>query len=364
MAKLNVHKSEPLNAEPPLPALSEAFLTPVERFYIRTHGEIPRLDGARHRLRVEGLVSEPLDLSMAELRTQFPRRVVTATLQCAGNRRAELSEVAPVSGTQWDAGAIGTAEWAGVALSDVLRAAGVWETTSKELHVAFEAADQVSEEGSQFTYGGSIPLTKALSDEVLLADEMNAAPLAPEHGFPLRVVVPGYIGARSLKWLTLVRLQDRPSDNPFQQKEYKLYPPEMSEDGIDPDAGTILYEFPLNAVICAPTEGAVLRAGLVALRGYAVASGRPIERVEVSTDAGRSWTRAEMEAGRGERWAWTLWTAHVELLAGAHELIVRAWDGAAQTQPERAEHVWNPKGYVGSAWHRVRVRVDDNPLTR
>jgi sulfite oxidase len=363
MAKLIVHKSEPLNAEPPLPALAATFITPVGHFYVRTHGEIPRLDAAEHRLRVEGLVSEPLDLSMSELRARFPRRVVTATLQCAGNRRAELSEVAPVSGTKWGAGAIGTAEWAGVALGDVLRAAGVWENTSEELHVAFEAADKVSQEGRQFTYGASIPLTKALSAEVLLADEMNAAPLAPEHGFPLRVVVPGYIGARSPKWLTAIRVQDRPSNNLFQQKEYKLYPPGVSLDGVDPDAGTILYEFPLNAVICSPTESAALRPGPVALRGYAVASGRPIERIEVSTDAGRSWTRAAIEAGQGERWAWVLWAARVELPAGAHELIVRAWDGAAQTQPERAEHVWNPKGYVASAWHRVRVRVDENRLT-
>ena len=103
--------------------------------------------------------------------------------------------------------------------------------------------------------------------------------------------------------------------------------------------------------------------GPVALRGYAIASARPVERVEVSTDSGRSWARAEIEAGQGERWAWVLWTACLDLAPGTQELIVRAWDGAAQTQPERAEHVWNPKGYVGSAWHRVRVRVGENPPT-
>ena len=364
MAKLIVHKGEPLNAEAPLAALAESFVTSARYFYVRTHGEIPRLDAAEHRLRVEGLVSEPLDLSMAELRSRFPRRVVTATLQCAGNRRAELNEVAPVSGTRWNAGAIGTAEWAGVALGEVLRAAGVWEDTAEELHVAFEAADQVSKEGRQFTYGASIPLTKALSAEVLLADEMNAAPLAPEHGFPLRVVVPGYIGARSPKWLTAIRVQDRPSENYYQQTEYKLYPPDMRAEHIDPDAGMMLYEFPLSAAICVPSEGATLPAGRVALRGYAIASGRPVERIEVSADAGQSWTRAQIEARRGETWAWVLWTAHLHLPPGPHELIARAWDGAAQTQPERAEHVWNPKGYVASAWHRIRVRADENPPTR
>lgn len=357
MTELIVHKSDPLNAETPLALLGEAFITPVGRFYIRTHGEIPRLDAARHRLRVEGLVFRPLDLSIDELRSRFPRRVVTATLQCAGNRRAELNEVAPVSGTQWGAGAIGTAEWAGVALGDVLRAAGSCDDTTAELHVAFEAADTISKDGRPFTYGVSIPLAKALSSEVLLAHEMNGAPLAPEHGFPLRAVVPGYIGARSPKWLTAIRVQDRPSDNHFQQTEYKLYPSSMNPDSIDPHAGTILYEFPLVAVICAPAAGAVVPVGPVVLRGYAIASGRPIERIEVSADSGWSWTGAEIENGHGERWAWVLWRARVDVPSGARELIVRAWDGAAQTQPERAEHVWNPKGYVTSAWHRVRVRV-------
>ncbi|HJS84977.1 MAG TPA: molybdopterin-dependent oxidoreductase [Acetobacteraceae bacterium] len=363
MTELIVHKSEPLNAETPLASLAEAFITPARLFYIRTHGDIPRLDAAQHRLRVEGLVSEPLDLSMEELRSRFPRRVVTATLQCAGNRRAELSEIAPVSGTQWGPGAIGTADWAGVALADVLRAAGIWDDTAAELHVAFEAADMVSKEGRQFTFGTSIPLAKALSSEVLLADEMNGAPLAPEHGLPLRAVVPGYIGARSPKWLTAIRVQDKPSANYFQQMDYKLYPSWMSPEGIDPQAGATLCEFPLNAVICSPADGAIVPAGPVMLRGYAVASGRPIERVEISTDSGRHWARAETEARHGERWTWVLWTARIDLPPGDYELIVRAWDGAAQTQPERAEHVWNPKGYVAGAWHRLRVRVGEGPLT-
>ncbi len=356
---LIVHKPDPLNAEPPLDRLCAGFITPVERFYIRTHGAIPRLDAATHRLRVDGLVSEPLDLSMQELRARFPRRVVTATLQCAGNRRAELASVSPLGGTPWNAGAIGNAAWAGVALADVLRAAGVGLEDARALHVAFECVDPVEKEGRRFTYGASIPLPKALSAEVLLVDEMNGAPLAPEHGFPLRVVVPGYIGARSAKWLVGIRVQDHPSDNHFQQVEYKLYPAGMPADHLDPDSGATLYEFPLNAAICEPAQDAVLPPGPVAVRGYAIAAARMVERVETSTDGGKTWTTAEVEAHGGDPWSWTPWSAQVHLPPGEHEIIARAWDGAAQTQPERAENVWNPKGYVNSAWHRVRVRACD-----
>lgn len=344
-SELIVHKADPLNAEPPLDRLRAAFITPIERFYIRTHGEIPELDGTAHRLRVEGLVSAPLELSMDELRTRFPRRAVTATLQCAGNRRAELNEVAPVSGTKWDAGAIGTAEWAGVALADVLRAAGLWEEETRDLHVAFACADEVRKEGRRFTFGASIPLAKALGPEVLLADEMNGRPLAPEHGFPLRVVVPGYVGVRSAKWLVGVRVQDQPSDNFYQQTEYRL-------------EGATLYEFPLNAAICEPAHDAALPHGPTVVRGYAVAAARAVERVEISADGGQTWTHAETETRGTEPWAWTLWTARLDLPPGEHELAVRAWDEAAQTQPKHLTEVWNPKGYVDSAWHRIRVRVD------
>ena len=347
-----VHSEHPLNAEPRLPMLRAAFVTPQRHFYIRCHGEIPHLEESRHRLRVDGLVGTPLDLSMAELRAGFAHRSLAAVLQCAGNRRADLQQVAPTTGDPWQPGAIGHASWTGVPLAEVLRAAGVAEQAG--LHVAFTACDAMAVAG-QPIYQVSIPLEKALAGEVLLAWAMNAEPLTPQHGFPLRVVVPGHAGVRSAKWLAAVTVRDRPADSPVQQHDYKLLPPHVSEGSVDWATGMTIEEMPLNAAICEPAAGACLPAGRHAVRGYAVVSGRRIARVDVSADGGRHWRQAELEQQSGAPWSWTFWQTTFEFAAGAHELVVRAWDGAGQTMPAQPDDTWNFKGYLCAAWHRVPV---------
>ncbi len=166
------------------------------------------------------MVAAPLDLSVADLKARFAPVTVTAVMQCAGNRRADMLAVAPVSGDPWAPGAIGNAEWTGVRLADVLRAAGIDADDGR--HVAFESHDRIADTDTRF--GASIPLAKALAPETLLAFAMNGEPLAPEHGHPLRVVVPGFAGIRSPKWLARITVQDRPSDNPMQADDYKLFP--------------------------------------------------------------------------------------------------------------------------------------------
>ena len=353
---LIVRSEHPYNAEPPLTQLRANFLTPQATFYVRSHGEVPDLDEGQHRLRVDGRVATPLDLSMAELRERFPHRTVAATMQCAGNRRAELHRVRPVSGDLWAPGAIGNAEWTGVALADVLRAAGA--AADSALHVAFSACDTVEMPGEgSFRFGISIPLGKAMSPEVLLAFAMNGEPLAPEHGFPLRAVVPGFAGVRSAKWLTGITVQDQPADNPMQQHNYKLLPPDVTEPTLDWEKGVTIDDMPLNAAICEPADQASLKAGATVLRGYAIATARGVTRVDVSADGGRSWRQAELERRPDAPWSWTFWQARLELSKGEHELVVRAWDSAGQTQPALLGDVWNPKGYLCAAWHRIRVRA-------
>jgi sulfite oxidase len=353
---LIVHSRSPYNAEPPLPRLCEGLITGRSNFYVRSHGEIPVLDAASHRLRVDGRVTRPLELSVPDLRARFPQRSVTAVLQCAGNRRAELNQVRPVAGDPWLGGAIGNARWTGVALADVLRAAGVPEDPS--LHVAFSCCDAIELPGEgRFRYGVSIPIAKAMAPEVLLAFAMNGADLAPEHGYPLRVVVPGYAGVRSAKWLAAISVQDTPSDNHMQQRDYKLLPPDVTADRIDWSRGMTINDVPLTSAICDPAADATLKAGPVTLKGYAVASARDVVRVDVSADEGRSWRQAELEHDPAAPWSWTFWQATLDLPAGAHELVVRAWDSAGQTQPARPEEVWNCKGYLSAAWHRIGVRA-------
>ena len=271
---LIVHTQHPYNAEPKLHRLRAAMITAQADFYVRSHGDIPQLDLADHRLRVSGRVATQLNLSVPELRQRFAEHTVTAVMQCAGNRRADMQTVRPTSGDPWAPGAIGNAAWTGIALADVLRAVGADEDAA--LHVAFEACDEVEmpNEG-RFRYGASIPMTKAMSPEVLLAYAMNGAPLAAEHGFPLRVVVPGFAGVRSPKWLASITVQDAPAANHMQQRDYKLVPPEMTA-GYG-QLGTGLHD-QRNAVECrnlrTRRRTPSLRPAPCHVRGYAVATAR------------------------------------------------------------------------------------------
>jgi sulfite oxidase len=350
-----VQDQQPFNAESPLELLRQSFVTSVDLFYVRNHGTIPEVDPASYRLAVSGMVERPLELSLEEIRNEFPKETTTATVQCAGNRRQGLMEASPIPGEMpWGAGALGNARWSGVPLPEILLAAGVDEGAR---HAAFAGLDEI-EEGWSSNYGSSIPLYKGMSPEVLLAYEMNGEPLRPEHGSPLRAVVPGYIGARSVKWLSGITLQEDPSDNYFQAHEYKLFPPYVTEETIDYSEGFALGEISLNAVICSPADGASVRAGSVTFQGYAVAGGgRTIERVDLSTDEGRSWIGADLTEGEGHLWAWRFWEANLELSSSEHQVMVRALDSAADTQPESAASIWNFKGYANNAWHSIEVNA-------
>jgi sulfite oxidase len=220
--------------------------------------------------------------------------------------------------------------------------------------VGFEGADLSPEAKPPQRFGGSIPLEKACRPEVLLAWAMNGEPLPPVHGAPLRIVVPGYIGARSVKWLERVEVRTRPWDGYFQHVAYRLLPAD-GEPG--PGAGMPLGLVALNADVLSPADGADVAAGPVEVRGYAFAGGeRSVERVDVSLDGGATWSQAELLDDLGT-WAWRHWRAVVELAPGEHTIVVRAWDSSAATQPEDEAALWNPKGYVNNARPRVRVRA-------
>jgi sulfite oxidase len=256
----------------------------------------------------------------------------------------------------WDGGAIGTAVWGGAPLREVLRIANVHP---KAAHVDFVGLDEVNKDGRKFGFGGSIPLEKAESPEVLLAYEMNGEPLRPEHGFPLRVVVPGYVGARSVKWLGQIQVQSAPSDNYFYTRSYQLFPPQVTAGRVDWSIGIKLGEVPVNSAICRPWEGQRIPAGPFEVRGYALASaGRTVERVDVSADGGETWTLGALEEVREKGpWTWRFWKTTLNLPPGPAEIVVRAWDSAANTQPEDPRKIWNFKGYMNNSWHRVRIVV-------
>lgn len=353
--RLLVHSQAPMNAEPPLPDLVKSWITPVETFFIRSHGNTPEIKGDSYRLSVEGLVEKPLTLSLAEL-GQFEQHSATATLTCAGNRRTEHSRIKPIKGVQWREGAIGNATWSGSRLSDLLKKAGLRDAAK---HVWFEGLDTVEDGGKKFSFGGSIPLEKALLDRDgipggLVATTMNDQPLSADHGFPARTVVPGYIGARSVKWLSKIVVSDRPSPNHFVADVYKLVD---VGDSLETAENAPIYRMPLNSAICTPAADAAVKPGRVAVAGYVLPPGIPgvsIRQVELSTDGGKTWHAAKLTSPAAE-FCWQLWSAEVAVTNQTQDLIVRATDSRGDTQPQMPR--WNAKGYLFNGWHRVPLKV-------
>jgi len=220
------HQKEPPNGGPPLYRLIEEFVTSESDFFLRTHGDIPELDHSAYRLTVAGMLSKKYEFSLSDLSELFSAKEVTATLQCAGNRRCSASAVKTVQNeVAWGNDAISTAVWTGCSLVDLLHFVGC---IGQAKHVEFIGSDSCQKEGTKTKFGGSIPVSRALAGDVLLAWGMNGRPLTPEHGAPLRAIVPGYIGARSVKWLQAINPLVTPSNNLFHAHAYRLFAPGAS----------------------------------------------------------------------------------------------------------------------------------------
>jgi len=352
-----VRQANPFNAGPPPKLLNQSYITPTDLFFVRSHGDVPEVDVHSYRLEITGRVLRSLSLSLGEIQNNFERVNVSATLQCAGNRREELMALKSIPNELgWGVEAVSHAVWAGIRLRDVLAAAGVESEADLNLHVEFGGLDEVEGLDKRFRYGGSIPLAKGLSPEVILAYEMNGEPLTPVHGSPLRTIVPGYIGARSVKWLDHITVQDKPSQNYFQSHAYRLFAAHVGPETAQLEEGLMLGETNVTSVICSHYENERIPSGVVTVQGYSITGGREIARVEVSWDGGSNWVQAEL-FNDTSCWAWTLWKASFELQPGSYQLVVRAMDTSANTQPQDVSQVWNFKGYMNNAWHRVNVEV-------
>ena len=345
-----VHSDDPPNREVSLEQLIESWLTPTERFYVRSHAVAPQIDAAAFRLTIDGDVRQPLELSLEDLERRFERVEVTATMTCAGNRRTEHSRTRTINGVPWQAGAIGNATWSGWALADVLEAVGVGDESR---HVWFDGADRIARGDDVISFGASIPLVKARSTVAgvpgaILCDRMNGEPLTPDHGYPLRTVVPGYIGARSVKWLRRIHLAAAENPNHYQATAYKIV---QAGTPIEWAERPPIYRFPLNAVICSPTSGEEVTLPLRVL-GYALPPGEDggrIARIEVSADGGQSWWAAEL-LDEPQPFCWVRWAA--EFTENVPEsVLVRATDQRGRFQPVSTP--WNAKGYLYNAQDRV-----------
>jgi sulfite oxidase len=349
--------ASPLNGAPTGEALIRSALTDVADFFVRNHGTPPgdNLAGLNPwTVRVHGLVERPFDLALPMAAGEFGRHSVEATLQCAGNRRTALQAVRPIPNEiPWDNSAIGTALWGGIRLVDVLAHAGILDGAS---HVCFTGGDELQGKHAGEAFGGSIPLTKALEETTLLADSMNGGQLPLEHGAPIRLLVPGYIGARSVKWLREIRIASEPTTNHF-QRAYSVFPPGTLSVPEALDGGRELGEFPLSSAFGQPVNGATVPYGATTMRGWAIAGGENVvERVEVSADGGTTWLPANFE-GPPKRHVWRLWNARCVLEPGEHQLVCRAFDNAGNTQPADPRDTWNVKGYANNCWDRMILHV-------
>lgn len=361
--------ARPCNAETPASGLA-SFLTPNRLFYVRNHMWVPCVSEPEHHLTIELPNGDEKSYTMKELKERFEVHKITATLQCSGNRRKDMTVHArQTNGLQWTVGAISSAEWEGVKLRDVLKDAGL------NTHSLPENAKHAQFSGLE-AYGASIPISKAVdpSGDVLLAFKMNGEDLPRDHGYPLRVIVPGNVAARSVKWLRKIVVSDEESPSQWQKRDYKCFGPNV---GPNPDwsKAKSIQEMPVTSAITdislSPrtsqnNEEQGSSGKQLTLSGYAYSGGgREIVRVDVSTDGGQTWDQAELldDHSHGSKaWCWKRWrysgyNTNSLNAEGKATVLVKATDESYNTQPRDHASIYNARGNLATAWHQVDVPV-------
>ncbi|HXS95323.1 MAG TPA: sulfite oxidase [Candidatus Limnocylindrales bacterium] len=343
-----LHNDRPEDLETPVADL-QSYLTPVNKFFVRQH--IPRptpIDPQSFRLTVNGMVSKPQTLTLADLK-KLPQYTVPATLECTGNGRGFYLPKLP--GIQWGRGAVGNAEWRGPRLGDVLKAAGM---DSKTAFVEFDGADVGVAATPDFVR--SMPISKAMHPATLLALSMNGE--SPTiHGFPARLVVPGWDGTSWVKWVIRITAAAQPNTGFFMNPGYR-FPKYALPPGTGAKAGEleVIEGMPVKSSITAPEDRSTASLGRIAIRGFAWAGEQAIERVEVSTDGGSKWRDAEITSPKLP-FAWRQWKLDwTPAQQGYYTILSRATDSAGRVQPFVPE--WNPSGYLWNGIDRVGVTVE------
>ncbi|CAF3668492.1 unnamed protein product [Rotaria socialis] len=377
-----VRSKRPFNAETKPSVLVSSFITPVEQFFVRNHMHVPFVNINEYKLEI-GNGKSTHSLSFDDLTEKYQSHTITSTLACSGNRRGAMNndEQGAIRGAPWYVGAIGNARWTGVRLRDVLQSLGL---DKEGKYVQFYGLDC---ETPKRCYGGSIPIEKALSDDVLIAYEMNNESLTRDHGYPLRIIVPGSIGARSVKWVNRIVVSDKESDSPWQIFDYKLLPTSVKQpQKSDYDAAPAIQDLNVNSAICYPSSNEDgnkvkilsvqpnhndIKNKKLTIKGYALSGGgKQIQNVQVSLDHGKTWLQAELEQlaePHMRAWAWTLWTYHIpfdDLPSKPFDIICRATDTNANSQPESPVGIWNVLGHMNNAWHKITLQIDEKCLKK
>ena len=348
---MQYHSERPLTGS--VPAHEHDFeVTPSDRMFIRNNLLTPDIDATRHRLTVKGLVDKEISFSLEELKKAFPAVTLQGMLECAGSGRTAYQPRA--SGTPWlETGGMGCPAWTGVRLADVLRAAGLRPGAA---HVAGQGGDP-GMIATAVPVIRSVPLAKATEENTLIAWGMNGAPLPRIHGYPLRLVVPGWVGSASTKWLHTLTVLDAPFKGTYMSSSY-VAPKWPIEPGQKMPPDTVSAEaWPVKSIITSPAPNARFRgADRITVRGRAWVGEGSIDRVEISVDEGVNWQRASL-ASRGDKYAWRTFSFDYQPQRfGYVTFLARAWDGRGNAQPIAS--TWNPLGYFWNGVHRVGVLVE------
>ena len=318
-----------INQETRLETL-RGYLTPASHFFVRQHAPTPIIDVGTWRLRIEGdAVERPIELGFDDL-LRLPSRSVIAFVECAGNGRGFFKELMGkvASGTQWHFGGIGVAEWTGVPLGAVLDLARIRRDTPRDiLNVLVEGLDSVK-------VNRPMSLAKALEDDTLLAYAFNGEPVPPDHGFPVRAIVPGWVGINNIKWVGRIEVRSSVIDVPTTTSTYVL-------DGPDYPSKVVLRQQTIKSAVALPWP-ATLAAGRQRVRGFAWSPVGRISRVDYSLDRGATWRPAELREPNIPR-AWTRWDFEWDARPGDHVILTRAVDDRGTVQPPTIP--WNAQGY-------------------
>ncbi|WP_258045554.1 sulfite oxidase [Mesorhizobium sp. NBSH29] len=349
---LTLLNDRPLNVETP-PELLDDAVTPTNRHFVRNNGVPPEnTDPENWTLTIDGFVDNKLTLSIADLRENFEVVKLQLTLECGGNGRGAFNP--PAKGLQWTYGGIGCAEWTGVRLKDVLEKAGV---QSNVVYTAHYGADtHLSGNPDRQPISRGLPIAKAMTDNILIAFEMNGEAMHPMNGAPLRLVVPGWPASTAHKWLTRIELRDQVHDGPkMMGTSYRVpaYPVAAGQQ-VSTEDFVIIERMPVKSIVTFPANGADIGME-TEVRGHAWSGDRSISKLDISIDFGATWQSTELDAPVNDG-AWQNWRATLALpQAGYYEIWARATDSEAETQPFAI--AWNPKGYLNNTMHRVGVRA-------
>ena len=356
-AGLVVLGDRPLVAETPESLLDDE-TTPTEKFFIRNNGQLPDAtpDPDKWEITIDGEVDRTLKITLGELKSRFTPVTRRMVLECGGNGRSFFSP--PARGNQWTNGGAGCAEWTGVRLADVLKTAGLKPSAKYTAH--YSADLHLSGNANTPTISRGVRIAKAMDPSTLIVWAMNGQPLPNIHGGPVRLVVPGWAGSASQKWLTKITIRDKEHDGPgMTGTSYRLaIKPMVPGDKADPKNFKILESMPVRSIITSPANGGKLAAGTreLKLRGAAWAGDNTVKRVDVSIDYGMTWQAATLAKPKN-RYDWSRWTANVKVPTdGYFEIWSRATDSRGLMQPHVAAN-WNPAGYGGNPMHRVAVLI-------